>query len=219
MTDKTTKPESDKKIIDPKILSQELESKSTNLEINSDIEHDKNQLTNEQRTEQLVDGGEKKKKKKRRKKKSNANSNSHTSDSSVDSPIKLHGHTDEVIYLSSFLEKNLIISSSLDKTIRLWDIRSGTSPVSVVSNSFIPTCIATTSGSFWCGFESGDAKEYDLRHLKSIHSCHISDDEINMIALQNNTLAAACDDEGKITVWETETGKIKRIFSKPHSNV
>ena len=139
----------------------------------------------------------------------------------------LKGHTDQVISIQCHpTNPHLIASSSLDNTVRIWDLRLSQSislyksPITdSLQNILFPTdqtlLVSNTS----------NILSYDLRTPGIIHPTHTltsttTTNDINQIAMSHdNQQIASIDDEGQVVIYSSHNLTTIASLQDQHSNV
>ncbi|KAF3856319.1 hypothetical protein F7725_017042, partial [Dissostichus mawsoni] len=127
------------------------------------------------------------------------------------------GHTARVIALSMSPVDDTFISGSLDKTIRIWDLRAPNCQVGLTNPLGKPVCSFDPDGLiFAAGVESQAIKLYDLRAFDkgynnskgiSLEACFTPDSQFVMIG----------SEDGRVHVWSTESGMKVAVLDGKHS--
>jgi WD40 repeat protein len=166
------------------------------------------------------------------------------------SPQCFAGHKGAVIDITAFgHDSSTIITSSEDKTLRLWDLRTGKTRQCITGFGESPINIIkyTPYDSFRLfGMTDDSILSFDLRHsagllvrdshtsvysiagssLSSQQSVEdVNDEQVSELSSftihpkENVHLLAVGDDDGTVTVVDSRTGEVSKRLTRVHSNV
>jgi len=121
----------------------------------------------------------------------------------------VRSHTGEI--LAADILKNLMVTVSVDKTIRVWDLKTMQQLYEFSSPEDQATCVAVHSGlkQFVCGFQSGTIRVFDLNKTIVTSDTHISDKPISILRyLHKAELLIAISGEGQLAFLTSNTHQL-----------
>jgi WD40 repeat protein len=139
------------------------------------------------------------------------------------------GHKDSITSIDVLKEnQNILSTSSDDKTIRVWDLRTGHSVKMFTDPTFKDKEMATAKfskdGSRIYQACGNGIYEFDLKTDKIINSENLkslisNDDEINCINIDDsNKFIASCDDKSEVKIINRETMTVANTLTGGHEN-
>lgn len=133
-------------------------------------------------------------------------------------PFKLEGHQDSVMHLLSFPELNVLWSASMDKTIKLWDLKTGTCRETKTGHNKGVHMLAYAK-EYRCLLSAGCEQDvyvwnplsntlvHQMKgHDKPLVGVHAFDDSPEVISI---------DVDGKIMIWDVRTFKCVQKLRPP----
>lgn len=136
----------------------------------------------------------------------------------------IRSHTKEI--LAADVLKNLMVTVSLDKTIRVWDLSTMQQLYEFSSPEDQATCVAVHLGltQFVCGFQSGTIRVFDLGKTVVTADTHVSHKPIAILRyLHKAELLIAVSDEGQLSFFSASTHQlIKQVpadFPSPYTGL
>jgi len=142
-------------------------------------------------------------------------------------PIRLFDfHREPITDIKYHPNALTIATSSEDKSIRLWDIRSGSSPKPYADSIYVPKvlCFTRNGRYLFSGDEHGKLTIWDLREEHKIGSVKAHNGRIRDISFSvEGSIVATCGGNGEIHLWDTgslccstasQTEPIKRLIPR-----
>lgn len=130
----------------------------------------------------------------------------------LDVKLKLVGHAGKIVDLSRNDECNMLLSTSVDRTVRLWDLRTGLSVRTFFANSAtVPN--AVFAGSSIVTSTSEDALLIWDSPLETEVPRELRGHKrgVNSLCAYGSTVVSAGND-GTIRVWDVRTGQCLRVL-------
>jgi len=126
------------------------------------------------------------------------------------------GHSEYINSVSFSPDGKTLMSASIDKTIKLWDIKSGCEIRTFIGNSLNVEFVFSSDGDQMASIENDKLiKVWDVTSGKELMSFSGHTDRINSIvfSVDGKTIASASDDK-TLRVWDINTGKVALVISK-----
>lgn len=121
----------------------------------------------------------------------------------------IRSHTDSIIAADTY--KNHLVTVSLDKTIRIWDLETRQQVYEFSSPEDQATCVAIhyEKQSFVCGFNSGAIRVFDLQKTSVTEEYMVSDKPISVIRyLSKAHLLVTVAEDGGLTFFNANSHQL-----------
>ena len=136
-------------------------------------------------------------------------------DSITGDPIKqLLGHDDSVHSIAFSHDGKTLVSGASDKTIRLWNIASGSENRLIKVDSGVNTVLLTSDGkTIVAALSNGHIKLFDAGNGREIRTLIGHQESVNSIAISpdGRTIVSGSKDN-YVKLWDTATGREKVSF-------
>ena len=126
----------------------------------------------------------------------------------------LEGHTDRV-RAAIFISETTVVSGSCDKTIRVWDVRSGKSIEKITKHKDRVLCLALSPDHMLLATGSNDKKLciFDTAKYKLLHTVECANWVLAIAFADNNTVIAGVNQSQCIAV-NVRTGKVVMKYAQ-----
>jgi hypothetical protein len=125
----------------------------------------------------------------------------------------LRGHTNEVLSLAITADGKTLVSGSLDKTIKLWDLATGEEQATLKGHTrgVISVSIAADSKTLASGSADGTIKLWDLATGEELSALEGHNNHASVaLTADGRTLASgSMDKTGTVKLWDVATGKAR----------
>jgi serine/threonine-protein kinase len=140
----------------------------------------------------------------------------------LESAKTLSGHTDTVWAIATSAEGQTLVSGSFDKTIRLWDLPTGTWRQTLSGHTDAVRAVAISADSKTLVSGSGDKtlKVWNLNTGELIRTIEGHVGPIWTVALSPNghTLASGSYD-GTIKIWDVSSGELRQTIPEDYDSI
>jgi len=131
----------------------------------------------------------------------------------------VNGHNDFATCVAFSPDGRTLASASFDKTIKLWDVESGELRKNLPQDSKIYSIAFSPAGNLLAvaSQKAVELRAADTNDLKQ----SFSTDSLAAAAVvfsNDGQVLAGSDVSGKVTVWDTQTGAVKKVFTD-HTDV
>jgi RNA polymerase sigma factor (sigma-70 family) len=134
--------------------------------------------------------------------------------------MTLEGHTAEVVGVALSPDGKVLASGSADKTIKLWDVKTGQNTATLMGHTDQLCCVALSPDGKTLASGSADetVRLWDVRTGKNTAILTGHDDTVRSVVFSpdGKTLASGGDDYS-IKLWDVKTGK-NTVTLEPHTD-
>eukprot|EP00835_Amoeboradix_gromovi_P006166 NODE_677_length_5302_cov_0.446089.p2 type:complete len:286 gc:universal NODE_677_length_5302_cov_0.446089:4147-3290(-) len=130
---------------------------------------------------------------------------------------KLKGHQSHILDLS-YHDSNILLSSSLDSSVIIWDLRSNKVVQTLQDAQDSVLSVKSIDSEIFSASMDGNIRTYDLRNNKLITD-NVSSSITDLDLFRTSRKLLSYSQDGCIRVIQRDNGKLTRIFQgKPYSN-
>ena len=124
----------------------------------------------------------------------------------------LTGHTGEIL-AAKIIGKDRLVSASEDRTLRVWDIKTGDCQLVLEGHSFAVDAIESLGGSqIVTASRDTTLRIWDITSGECIHDLVGHTDWVTVVKRLDDGRVASGSDDNSIRVWDTDLGRCLQIF-------
>ena len=121
----------------------------------------------------------------------------------------LHGHLNRVYSLLLDGKRNLVVSGSLDTTIRIWDISDGKMLHVLIGHTSLTSGMALHGDrQLVSGNADNTVRVWDITDGSCVHVLSRHDAAVTSLTLLSNGLLVTSSDDGSAKLWDVNAGTI-----------
>ncbi|MCI0378223.1 MAG: WD40 repeat domain-containing protein, partial [Gemmataceae bacterium] len=123
----------------------------------------------------------------------------------------IRGHADAIMALALSADRQFLVSASSDKTLKLWDLRTGVARKTFTGHEGNVTSVAFSPDYKWIISANSDRtlKVWDIVSAKELQTLTGHAEGVNAVALAADAAwAASASDDNSIRLWPLKNGKL-----------
>ncbi|GMH34932.1 hypothetical protein BSKO_02793 [Bryopsis sp. KO-2023] len=126
----------------------------------------------------------------------------------------LHAHEDDITCLLA-KEGNLLISGSIDDSIRMWDLADNACPLVISGQKWGVSSMDVSDGLIYCGALDGNVRSWEIESGELVQTFTGHTEIVVSVVVKEGRMFTGSAD-GSIKIWDAIKGKCVRSFDSPH---